>query len=439
MNQPTDSSELMENLAQRLPQADLDGWECRRQRQSSDQLYLIFDEVESLRRVETETVQVQIYLRQEKDGQLFLGESGWEAYPGDDVEADLARARERAAWVANPPFTLPGPEQHYQPLVTVDEAWHRQPREVLWQVRADLNQGVAEWGELRLASAEVFAECREISFMNHRGLQGEYQETELLVQFALLAREGAAEAESLGCRRARFYQDLKLADMVCRYGRYAREGLGAGLPPHGRLPVVFGEEALDTLFNYFTAQAGGVSRFQGWSRLQEGEPILADPQGDRLTLSSDPWLPGGLHTRPFDDQGLALRPVTFIENNIFKQVLADKRYADYLRQTPSGRLTNLRVEAGATPLAAMLSSGPVLQLLRFSTLEPNPVTGAISGEIRTGYLWQDGQSIPIKGGSVSGRLDEAFRQATLSQETVQREAYYGPAAVRLEDMSIAGA
>jgi len=46
---------------------------------------------------------------------------------------------------------------------------------------------------------------------------------------------------------------------------------------------------------------------------------------------------------------------------------------------------------------------------------------------------------PIKGGSVSGRLDEAFAQATLSQEVVQREAYYGPAGVRLENMSLAGA
>lgn len=439
MAPPPDCSGLMADLARRLQQADLYGWELRRLQQTSDQLYLIFDEVESRRRVETDMVEVNIYLCQEHEGQLVLGESRWAAYPGDDLDGDLTRARERAQWVANPRFTLPGPDQRYQPVATRDETWCRQPQEVLLRLRADLSQAVAGLEELRLASAEMFAECREISFLNHLGVRGKYPETELFVQFALLAPDGAEEAESLGYRRARFYQDLKLAEMVGRYGRYAREGLRAGLPPFGCFPVVFGEEALDTLFNFFTAQAGGLARFQGWSRLREEEPVIADPQRDRLTLSSDPWLPGGLHTRPFDAQGLALRPVTFIEDNVFKQVLADKRYADYLQLAPTGGLTNLRVAPGTTPLAAMLQTGTVLHLLRFSTLEPNPVTGAISGEIRTGYLWQNSRRQPIKGGSVSGRLDEAFRYATLSKETTQREIYYGPAAVRLEDMSIAGA
>ncbi|RLA87951.1 MAG: hypothetical protein DRG58_09375 [Deltaproteobacteria bacterium] len=439
MDQSRQNLELIDQLVLLLQQADLYGWELRRVRQSSDQLYLIFDEVESLRRVETDTVQVQIYLAQEKDGQPVLGESGWVAYPGDDLQAGLVQAQARAQWVANRPFTLPGPEQVYQPLATVDHTWHQQPQEVLWRVRADLNQGQAQLNNIRLASAEVFAEYREISLINHRGLKAEHQETELFVQFALLAQQGAEEAESLGYRRARFYQDLDLIEMVTRYGVYAQDSLRATLPPSGRYPVVFGEEALDTLFNYFSAQAGGTAHFQGWSRLKAGEPIILAPQGDLLTLSSDPWLPGGLASRPFDTQGLALQPVTFIKNNIFQQVLADKRYADYLKLAPTGNLTNLRVMPGTTPLAEMLNSDQVLHLLRFSTFEPNPVTGAISGEIRTGYLIDHGQVTPIKGGSVSGRLDEAFAQATLSQEVVQREAYYGPAGVRLENMSLAGA
>lgn len=434
-----ETTKLMETLARRLERADLDGWQVRGLKEHSEQLYLIFGDVDSQRRVETARVQVHIYVRREQDGQVWSGESSWDAYPGDDLEAALAQALARAAWVANPWFTLPGPEQRYQSLALADETWREQPQKVLWEVRTDLEQALAGSAQLCLASAEVLAESREISFRNHQGLTGEYQETEVQVHFALLAREGTEETESLGCRRARFYQDLDIAETVQRYGRYAREGRRAALPPSGRFPVVFGEEALDTLFRYFTAQAGGPARFQGWSRFCEGEPVIPDPRGDRLTLRSDPWLPGGLETRPFDAHGLALRPVTVIEDNVFQQVLADKRYADYLQLPATGDLTNIRVSPGATPLAAMLRSGPVLHLLRFSTLEPNPVTGAISGEIRTGYLYDRGQCTPVKGGSVSGRLDEAFRQATFSSDTVQREAYYGPAGVRLEPMSVAGA
>ncbi len=429
----------MEDLAALLRSAGLYAWEIRRVRETSDQLYLIFDQMESLRRVESENFSVQIYLLIEKDGKEWLGESGWTANPGDDFAGDLAQALERAPLALNPVFHLPGPDQRYQPLHLVDASLTEEPRQVLWHVRHDLNQAVSRVEKIQLASAELFVNYRETEFLNHTGLHGSYAETELQTQFALLATAAGQEAESLGWRRAGFYQDLHIGEMVQRYGRYALENAGAGLPPSGRYPVVLGEEALDTLFHHLCAQAGGQAAFQGWSRFKEGEPVITNPRRDFLTLTSDPWLPGGLNSRPFDIRGLALQPVTFIQDNIFRQCLADQRYAAYLQVPATGGLTNLRVEPGRATLAEMLYTGTVLHLLRFSTLEPNPVTGAISGEIRTGYLMQNGQAVPIKGGAISGQLDEAFRYLTLSRETEQRETYFGPAGIRLEEMDIAGA
>ena len=100
----------MADLVALLQTADLYGWEVRRVRETSDQLYLNFDQMESLRRVEAETYAVQIYLLLEKDGTTWLGESGWTANPGDDFAADLAKARERAPLALNPVFHLPGRE-----------------------------------------------------------------------------------------------------------------------------------------------------------------------------------------------------------------------------------------------------------------------------------------------------------------------------------------
>ncbi len=422
-----------------LRSAGLYGWEVRRVRETSDQLYLIFDRVEALRRVESEIFAVQIYLLIEKDGKEWLGESGWTANPGDDFAADLAQALERAPMALNPVFHLPGPKQQYQHLHLVDPSLQEQPRQVLWHVRHDLNQAVSRVENIQLASAEIYVNYREIEFLNHTGLRGSYGETELQTQFALLASAAGEEAESLGWWRAGFYQDLQISDMVQRYSRYALENAGAELPPSGRYPVVFGEEALETIFDHLCAQAGGQAAFQGWSRFKVGEPVIRNPRRDYLTLTSDPWLPGGLNSRPFDSRGLALQPATFIQENIFQQCLADQRYATYLQVPATGGLTNLRVAPGRATLAEMLYTGSVLHLLRFSTLEPNPVTGSISGEIRTGYLMRNGQAVPIKGGAVSGQLDEAFRYLTLSRETEQRQTYFGPAGIRVEEMDIAGA
>lgn len=429
----------MADLVELLQSAGLHAWEVRRVRETSDQLYLVFDQTESLRRVESETYAVQIYLLVEKDSQTWLGESGWTANPGDDFASDLAKAIERAPLALNPVFRLPALEQQYQQLQLVDPVLKEQPRQILWHVRHDLNQAVAEFGDIQLASAEIFVNFREIEFRNHTGLSGSYEETELQTEFALLATASGQEAESLGWRRAAFYQDLQVNDMVRRYSRYALENAHAEMPRSGQYSVVFGEEALDTIFNHLCAQSGGQAAFQGWSRFKVGEPVINNPRRDFLTLSTDPWMPGGVKSRPFDSRGLALQPVTFIKDNLFQNFLADKRYADYLQIQATGGLTNLRVAPGRATLAEMLYSGKVLHLLRFSTLEPNPVTGAISGEIRTGYLLNNGDVIPVKGGSVSGQLDEAFRYLTLSREMEQRETYFGPAGIRVEDMQVGGA
>lgn len=422
-----------------LAHAGVDAWQVRRLRQVSEQLYLIFAQVESQRRVETETYQVTIHLQVAKDGRTWLGESSFTLNPGEDAAAAVEQAKERAVLAVNPVFALPGPEQQYQSLELVDSSLRDQPRQVLWQVRHDLERAMADAQSVELAATEIFCHYREIELVNHKGLRGAYAETELESHFVLLAAVAGEEAESLGVRRARFLRDLQIGEVLARYRRYALDNARAELPPSGTYPVIFGEEALDTIFHHLVAQAGGEAAFQGWSRLQVGQPVIHHPRRDLLTLTSDPWLPGGLASRPFDQQGLALRPVTFIRDNILQQPLADCRYAAYLGTAPTGGLTNLRVAPGRATLAEMLAAEPVLHLLRFSTLEPNPVTGALSGEIRTGYLHQHGRVIPLKGGSVSGNLEEAWRFLTLSRETEQREAYLGPLGLRVEEMNIAGA
>jgi len=428
----------MAELAALLARAGLTGWQIQRRVQTSEQLYLVFDQLESLRRVETETFQVTIHQHLDQDGKTWLGESTFTLNPGDDPEVEIAQAQERASLALNPPFALPGPGQKYQALDLTDPGLRDQPRQALWQVRHELIQTMTGQGPAELASAEIFCHYREIELCNHQGLQGAYAETEVEVHFAILAALANEEAESLGVRRARFLRNLEIGPVLSRYCRYAVDNVRAELPPSGSYPVIFGEEALDTIFHHLCAQAGGEAAFQGWSRLQAGRPVIDRPSRDLLTLSSDPWLPGGLSSRPFDQHGLALRPVTIIQDNVFQRHLVDCRYAAYLKTEPTGGLTNVRVAPGRATLAEMLAAEPVLHLLRFSTLEPNPVTGALSGEIRTGYLHQHGRVTPIKGGSVSGNLEEAFRHLTLSRELEQREAYLGPMGLRLEEMTLAG-
>jgi predicted Zn-dependent protease len=243
--------------------------------------------------------------------------------------------------------------------------------------------------------------------------------------------------ESSGFKTVRFYKDLKVRETMKKYAGYASDSLKAKLPENGKFDVVFAEEALDTLFNSFIAHAGGSSAHQGWSRFTKGMPVVADPEGETLTLYSSPQLPGGMKSGPFDENGLATKRVEVIKDNIFKKRTLDKRYSDYLVEEATGSFANVEVETGRKTTKELLTEG-TYYLLRFSTFEPNQVTGNFSGEIRTGYKVVGGERVPIKGGSVTGVIQDAFRRAWFSSEKTARASYRGPEAIKLEGLDIGG-
>ena len=417
--------------------SNLSAWEIRRLRKKSFQRYLIFREQESQRVVENEKFLVTLYKNYEQEGRMVLGESTLALSEGDDLREKLAAAWEMAGLVANPVFVLPEKGLAYQPVQSVDPEVKAHPLFYLDQIRDDLVKTPLD--RVRLSSAEIFLELKEFEIMNSLGLEQAQEETEVLVEFVLLAEKGAGfGGESWGWKQGRNYSELRLGAELQKYARFALESQEAVLPPSGVYPVVFSEESLDTLFSFFMVQASGPARFQGWSRLELDQPVLPEIKGEPLTLSSNPSIPGLLKTRSFDDQGLPLTPVEVIRENIFRRRLNSKRYADYLQEPATGGASNLEVAPGQKGFQELLGGRPVYHLLRFSTFEPNPITGAFSGEIRTGYFLKDGEATPIKGGSVSGVMQQAFQEAHFSREITRRGEYLGPEAVRLEGLDIAG-
>jgi PmbA protein len=425
----------LQSLVQNLP--GVSAWEIRNLRKQSCQRYLVFDRIESQRVVETEKFVISLYKEIFRPGEKSLGESTIVLSEGDQAREKLALGLEMAALTPNPVFALPERGLKYDPVETFDLEVRGKPLSYLDRIQEDLEQLPLE--KVRRSSAEIFIEDKGLVLINSNGLELEAEATELFVEFVLLTGKGSgAEGESQGFRKARFYKDLRLQEMGERYARFAQESQEARLPEGGRFPVIFSEEALDTLFNYFCLQSSGTARFQNWSHLEIGQPVIFNLQGESLTLFSNPSLPGGMKTRSFDDNGLPLHPIQVIDRNIFKKRMNTKRYADYLQEEATGEFSNQEIGTGAASFEDLLADGPCYHLLRFSTFEPNPITGAFSGEIRTGYFLRKGRQIPIKGGSVSGGMQEAFQQAYFSSEKTQRETYLGPKAVRIEKLDIAG-
>jgi len=416
---------------------EFSAWQVTKVTSRGHQLFMIKEEVESVRRVDTVKYHVTVHEERDENGGKVLGESSFVFIEGDDIAPKLDLALLMARGVSNQPWTLPGAGQAYVTPDITDASIVAAPEEIIEKIKDEVASSVGRLAGVRLSSAEVFADYEVFRIVNSNGLDASADHTSLLFDFVLMTGEGEHEVESSGFKTVRFHRDLDVHGTLEEYAAYAHDSLSAVHPETGSYDVVFGGEALDTLFNSFTAHAGGSSAYNGWSRFEAGKPVIEDPEGELLTLYSSPEMPGGMKSGPFDETGLAKKRAEVIKDNVFICRTLDKRYADYLGGVPTGSFANVEVNTGKRPFDELLSEGTCL-LLRFSTFEPNTVTGNFSGEIRTGYLIEGGRRVPIKGGSVSGVIQDAFKRAWFSSEKTTRSAYTGPTGVKLAGLDIGG-
>jgi PmbA protein len=221
----------------------------------------------------------------------------------------------------------------------------------------------------------------------------------------------------------------------------ARDALRAKPPREHRGPVIVSREALLEMLDFFRTQTSAQSKFQKLSQLEIGDPVFGDRAvaGEPFTLRSNALLPYGLLSAPFDAEGLPGRDVLVIDQNVLRCPWAGQRYARYLDLEPTGAFANMIVPAGTTPMAELSSDGPVIHIVAFSDVMPNPVTGDVVAEIRLGYL-VDGDCVsPIKGGALSTNLFDAFATAVYSSETAFLGRYLGPVGIRFDGLTVSGA
>ncbi|MDH4228923.1 MAG: metallopeptidase TldD-related protein [Nitrospirota bacterium] len=446
----------LERITRALRQAPgVSGWVVQAHSVDSHQLYRVFRGIQAMRASRTRSVQITVHTRTMRDGKEVQGEAGFTVTGPDPriTPAHIARAVERAGLVANPPWTLPGAAS-VAALELEDPRIAADPRAVIADLTVEMDRAAGgsssrSASHSPLCASELFAERHRVTVCTSEGFEASYRATDLFAEFVLLAGSGSESVECLGIRRARRPEELDLGGTVERHARWVADRLRATLPATATLPVVFGEEALDTLFDAFLSHAGARSRYEGWSRLTEGKSLLGGNlgnagddlqiKGDPLTLGVDPLMPWMHGSHPFDADGQPCTPVTVVERGRFVRRTASRRFADYLGIPATGSGGNTVVATGGTPLADLLADGPVLHALRFSTFHPNAITGSFSGELRTAYLvGKDGSVQPVVGGSVSGNVWTAFADAHFSTETAVRAAYRGPAGVRLEGVTVAG-
>jgi PmbA protein len=442
---------MLQQVLNRLRKQDgVDDWLVRHIEKTSNQYYVIGVRPENRRTVTSERLVVTVmndHAPADKDQGHVRGQAEVTLVASDlqHLEERLEQAVFMAGLTDNPPYGLPAPSQ-YPGVDLADSEMQAKPREVAERAVQQLTEALALEKDVRLSSAEVFVEESRVVIQNSMGVRGSQVQTDLLLDFVLLASGKNEEMESHIAFQRRRAADLDVPALAHRQAQYARDAIVAGTPKTGAFPVVVSDEALEELlmssgYSPLVLRSSAQLKYQRMSTWESGKSIFTqEPSGDAFTLYSNALLPFATRSATFDDEGLPGQRALIVEKGVLSRFWATERYAEYLQIPATGRFGNMEIAAGSSAFDSLFDGeGPLYHIVAFSAMSPDPITGDFVGEIRLGYEIRNGQSLPIKGGSISGNLFDVLAAAQLSQDVVFLGDYLGPRGMRFDKVTVAGA
>lgn len=142
---------------------------------------------------------------------------------------------------------------------------------------------------------------------------------------------------------------------------------------------------------------------------------------DKLNITLTPKL-------PYSCEGIALKRLELIKDNIAQYITGNARFAFYLGINPTGEYNSYKLECGNTSIED-LKTGKYLRVVNFSDFQMDSLSGQIGGEYRLAYYYDGTKEIPVTNGSISANINDIVKSVKLSSESQSSYNFDGPLAI----------
>ena len=386
------------------------------------------NELKSVQTAETAVVAVRVM----KDGRRGFATS---TRPGDDAVVEMAVRASQFGPPADLDFAPASPAQ--ADLATYDPAvvdWSQEEMLAAGAGLVEAGRGL-EPGVLASVTVEKSVEYTRVATSAgqaawHEGTAGVLVSSVELVEPENMIQTWAFQAS----RRLADLSPSVISERVAWLYRNARHNVPFR---GGSYPVVFSPAAVADLVAPLVACLNGKAVVKGESPWKDrlGDKLFADG----FTLWDDPWLPWGIATRGFDDEGVPTSRRAVIEKGVLREFHLDLRSAKALGRTSTGNgfrpspqtapapaPSNLALEPGSEPWAKLVTGvkeGLYVQRL-MGAWAGNPYAGQVSGNVHIGFKIENGEIVGrVKDCMVLVPVFEAFRDALLA---LSRESEFAP-------------
>ena len=423
---------MLKQIEEQIKALGCTAWELREETTKAWEFYFIRHALDQNRITELRTFPVTLY--RPLEGEL-LGSASGEIAPTDsdsEIRKKLADIYYQASLVKNPAYKLNDKPVASPPLKEVDIA----------AIAKDFITAMAQVRETEtefVNSYEIFVKEITRHYRNSNGVEYLVRYPSSMIEVVVNARRGDHEIELYRMFESGTCDAEKLCRDVEKALRYGKDRLlTEPTPPLNKYDVLLStDDALQVYRWYFAEKLNTETIHSKLSDWRPGKAAAEYTTGDRITLRVVSTLQNSSEDYPIDKEGAAIRDRTLIRDGMVESLWGPRQFSQYLGVEDSALAVNFAVEGGARP-EAEIRRGDYLEVVEFSAFDVNVVSGDLAGEIRLGYLHQNGRVRIVTGGSVSGKLEDAIPTMRFSRETEQYDNFVIPRVTRLKNLKIAG-
>lgn len=292
------------------------------------------------------------------------------------------------------------------------------------------------------------ASASTVALATSGGFAGAYRASGFGNSASVVAGEGGAMQRDYAYHSARHLADLEPPEEIGRRaGERAVARVGPVKPEPGRYAVLFDPRVASSLLGHFSGAITGSSIARGTSFLlgKLGERLFAPG----VIIRDNPLRPRGLRSRPFDGEGLPVRPMDLIADGVLTSWIAESASARQLGIAPTGHASrgvsgapgaspsNLSLQPGLRSREQLLAAFPrAILVTELIGQGVNGVTGDYSRGA-AGFLVEGGEiGRPVAEITVASNLLDMFATLEPGSDLEYRQGIDAPT-VLVPEMTVA--
>ena len=426
---------MIERIKSALERCSISRWRINERVEETAELFFVKQQLDTRRTKDVRKYEVTVFRDVEagegdKPGRGSTSVQLVSSMDETQLEDELRKAYYAAQFAANPYFEMPDPVK--APMVEKTGELAEAPLAQSAGKMARALFAADTLADALVNSAEVFVVRSTDRIVSSEGTDVAYTDAKVKGEFVVQCRE-PEDVEMFHEFEYDGLDEQALAAKVAEALTFVRDRARAQKTlKSGKYNLVLSGDQVAEVLSYYKERSAASMVYAKYSTWQQGEDVQGETDGERLNLKL-------AAAEPYSAEGIPMADLSLLEGGKLLTWHGPNRFCRYLGVKPTGYYEKVACGNGTLPFEE-LKKAPCLWAVAFSDFQMDHMSGHFGGEIRLAYLIEaDGTVTPVTGGSVNGSILEAQRSLVFSQERYLTAAYDGPYAVRLKDVSVAGA